>query len=59
MTSVSEMALSPAELIAIDREHLVHPLHHPIDHSDPIIYVRGHGAVGEVSHDAARVVLGH
>src|SRR6201993_2979590 len=43
----SEMAPSPAELIAIDREHLIHPLHHPIDHSDPIIYVRGHGAVVE------------
>jgi len=43
----SEMALSPAELIAIDREHLIHPLHHPIDHGDPIIYVRGNGAVVE------------
>src|ERR1051326_8299561 len=45
--TLSKMALSPAELIAIDREHLIHPLHHPIDHSDPVVYVRGHGAVVE------------
>jgi adenosylmethionine-8-amino-7-oxononanoate aminotransferase len=33
-----------AELGSADREHLIHPLHHPIDHQDPIIYVRGRGA---------------
>jgi putrescine aminotransferase len=41
------MALSPAELLSIDRERLIHPLHHPLDHGDPIIYVRGRGAVVE------------
>jgi len=41
------MTRSPAELVASDREHLIHPLHHPIDHADPVIYVRGHGAVVE------------
>ena len=34
---------SAADLTRIDRDHLIHPLHHPIDHSDPLIYVRGRG----------------
>jgi adenosylmethionine-8-amino-7-oxononanoate aminotransferase len=38
------MALSPAELIKADQEHLIHPLHHPIDNAEPIVYVRGRGA---------------
>jgi putrescine---pyruvate transaminase len=37
-------AMNAAELVSVDREHLIHPLHHPIDHQDPIIYVRGRGA---------------
>jgi putrescine aminotransferase len=36
--------LTPAQLVKIDREHLIHPLHHPVDNADPIIYVRGRGA---------------
>ena len=36
--------LSVAELVKADQEHLLHPLHHPVDHLDPVIYVRGHGS---------------
>lgn len=38
------MALSPAELVKADHDHLIHPLHHPADHADPVIYARGRGA---------------
>src|SRR3989442_5049063 len=38
------MALSAAELIKADQEHLIHPLHHPVDNAEPVIYVRGRGA---------------
>src|SRR5687767_5137264 len=38
------MALTPAELVKADQEHLIHPLHHPIDNAEPMIYVRGRGA---------------
>src|SRR5438094_10504793 len=38
------MALPPAELVKADHEHLIHPLHHPIDNAEPIIYVKGRGA---------------
>ena len=38
------MALTAAELIKADQEHLIHPLHHPIDNAEPTIYVRGRGA---------------
>ncbi|HLX43636.1 MAG TPA: aspartate aminotransferase family protein [Bryobacteraceae bacterium] len=41
------MALSTAELVKSDHEHLIHPLHHPVDHADPVIFVRGCGAVVE------------
>ena len=39
------IAQSPAELIKADHEHLIHPLHHPMDHSEPMIFVKGRGAV--------------
>jgi adenosylmethionine-8-amino-7-oxononanoate aminotransferase len=39
------MALTPAELIKADQDHLIHPLHHPVDNAEPTIYVRGRGAV--------------
>jgi putrescine---pyruvate transaminase len=39
------MALTAAELIKADQDHLIHPLHHPIDNNEPIIYVRGRGAM--------------
>ena len=39
------MALTAAELIKADQDHLIHPLHHPIDNNEPIIYVKGRGAM--------------
>jgi adenosylmethionine-8-amino-7-oxononanoate aminotransferase len=39
------MALDAARLIKDDQDHLIHPLHHPTDHLEPQIYVRGRGAV--------------
>lgn len=41
------MALTIEELVRADQEHLIHPLHHPVDHQQPVIYVRGHGAMVE------------
>src|SRR5438094_7929576 len=41
------MAATAAEIIKADQEHLIHPLHHPIDHAEPMIYVRGKGATVE------------
>src|SRR3989440_8537513 len=41
------MALTAPEIIKADQEHLIHPLHHPIDHAEPMIYVRGKGATIE------------
>jgi putrescine---pyruvate transaminase len=38
-------AQSPAELVKADQEHLIHSLHHPLDHSEPLIFVKGRGAV--------------
>jgi putrescine---pyruvate transaminase len=38
------MAMTAAELIKADQEHLIHPLHHPVDAAEPVIYVRGRGA---------------
>jgi len=32
-------------LLAEDRQHLLHPLHHPADHAEPHIWVRGNGAI--------------
>jgi adenosylmethionine-8-amino-7-oxononanoate aminotransferase len=32
-------------LLADDRAHLVHPLHHPADHQNPVVFVKGQGAV--------------
>jgi adenosylmethionine-8-amino-7-oxononanoate aminotransferase len=39
------MALDAAKLIKDDQDHLIHPLHHPTDHLEPQVYVRGRGAV--------------
>src|SRR5262249_11325000 len=38
------MALTAAELVKADQEHLIHPLHHPTDNPEPMICVRGRGA---------------
>ena len=37
--------MSTAELVRVDQEHLIHPLHHPVDSANPIIYVRGRGVM--------------
>jgi putrescine aminotransferase len=39
------MALATTELARIDRDHLIHPLHHPVDHAEPLIFVRGRGVI--------------
>src|SRR4029434_223796 len=44
-TREESMALTAAELIKADQDHLIHPLHHPIDNAEPVIYVRGRGAM--------------
>jgi putrescine aminotransferase len=36
--------LTAADLIKADQEHLIHPLHHPIDHATLVVYVSGRGA---------------
>jgi adenosylmethionine-8-amino-7-oxononanoate aminotransferase len=38
------MALTAAELVKADQDHLIHPLHHPVDNAEPMIYVRGRGS---------------
>ena len=38
------MAVDPAVLVKSDQDHLIHPLHHPSDHLEPMVYVRGRGA---------------
>jgi adenosylmethionine-8-amino-7-oxononanoate aminotransferase len=39
------MALDTATLVRNDQDHLIHPLHHPSDHLEPMVYVRGRGAM--------------
>jgi adenosylmethionine-8-amino-7-oxononanoate aminotransferase len=41
------MTLDAAALVRIDRDHVIHPLHHPVDNAAPVIYVRGRGAFVE------------
>src|ERR1700704_2575210 len=41
------MSLTARELVREDREHLIHPLHHPVDNEHTIIYVRGRGIMVE------------
>ena len=36
---------SPADLVKTDQDHLIHSLHHPIDHAEPLIGVKGRGAI--------------
>jgi len=33
------------DLLQQDRQHLLHPLHHPDDHVEPLVLVKGEGAV--------------
>lgn len=37
------MELSASGLAAVDRQHQIHSLHHPVDLADSIIYARGQG----------------
>jgi len=39
------MPLDPATLIKDDQDHWIHPLHHPSEHLEPLLLVRGSGAV--------------
>src|SRR6195256_694981 len=45
MIEEHEMSPTAAELVRTDQEHLIHPLHHPVDNANPIIYVRGSGVI--------------
>src|SRR3981081_4206095 len=49
MVRSTEEHMSPtaADLVTSDRAHLIHPLHHPVDAANPVIYVRGRGAILE------------
>src|SRR5438876_10992386 len=37
------MSPTTAELVRTDQDHLIHPLHHPVDNANTVIYVRGRG----------------
>ena len=39
------MPVEAAQLIKDDQDHLIHPLHHPSEHLEPMVYVRGRGAM--------------
>src|SRR5437588_5079784 len=39
------MLRTAAGLVEADREHLIHPLHHPIDNANTVVYVRGRGVM--------------
>jgi adenosylmethionine-8-amino-7-oxononanoate aminotransferase len=37
------MSPTTVELVRADQEHLIHPLHHPVDNENTVVYVRGRG----------------
>jgi adenosylmethionine-8-amino-7-oxononanoate aminotransferase len=39
------MLTTTAEFVSADQEHLIHPLHHPVDNARTVIYVRGRGVM--------------
>src|SRR5437762_8404928 len=39
------MLRSAAQLVEADRKHLIHPLHHPVDSANTVVYVRGRGVM--------------
>jgi putrescine---pyruvate transaminase len=41
------MPRTATELATLDQEHLIHPLHHPVDNKHAIVYVRGSGVTVE------------
>ncbi len=38
-------SLSASDLVKHDQDHLIHSLHHPMDNAEPLIFVKGRGAV--------------
>ncbi len=36
---------SPVDLVKADQDHLIHSLHHPTDHAEPLICVKGRGTI--------------
>jgi len=36
---------STAELVRADQQHLIHPLHHPVDNANTMVFVRGRGVM--------------
>src|SRR5438309_1971103 len=42
-TTAEKGSPTAAELVRADREYLIHPLHHPVDNANTVIYVRGRG----------------
>jgi len=47
--TVTENVFAPTaqDLLDLDRRHLLHPLHHPVETNDPILYARGRGSTLE------------
>jgi adenosylmethionine-8-amino-7-oxononanoate aminotransferase len=43
-TPSSTRDVDVAQVLRVDREHLIHPLAHPADHARPLVIVRGEGA---------------
>jgi adenosylmethionine-8-amino-7-oxononanoate aminotransferase len=43
-TPSSTRDVDVAQVLRVDREHLIHPLSHPADHARPMVVVRGEGA---------------
>jgi adenosylmethionine-8-amino-7-oxononanoate aminotransferase len=43
MIKAQEAASAVGNVLRTDREHLIHPLHHPLDNANTIVYVRGRG----------------
>src|SRR6184192_1482881 len=41
------MPPTPPEFVRSDQEHLIHPLHHPVDNANTVIYIRGRGVIIE------------
>lgn len=39
------IAVEAEELVKEDHSHLIHPLHHPYDHAEPLIFAEGKGAI--------------
>src|SRR5436190_21460694 len=39
------MLTTTADFVSADQEHLIHPMHHPVEAAKTVIYVRGHGVM--------------